>query len=74
VTVTRSLEKIVLNEWKFSRYNVAYIPNGVNLPKFSQTLCDNSAETVVVAIVAKLCPEKRFVVLQLPFKDLKRIY
>lgn len=58
VAVSRSLEKIAHNEWKFSPHKVAYIPNGVNLPKFSQSRGENIDETVVIGTVAKLRPEK----------------
>ncbi len=58
VAVSRSLEKIALKEWKFSRQKVAYLPNGVNLQKFSRPLRDHADEMVIIGTVAKLRPEK----------------
>jgi glycosyltransferase involved in cell wall biosynthesis len=62
---SRTLEKIALEQWRFPRSQIAYIPNGVDCDRFArppdQSLCASlglDGRVPVIGTVAGLRPEK----------------
>ena len=58
IVVSRLLEKIATNQWKFPQRKVVNFPNGVDMQKYSRPPKAVTDGPILVGTVAKLRPEK----------------
>lgn len=58
IVVSRLLENLAINEWKFPPRKIVNLPNGVDMEKYQRPPEISHNGTVIIGTVAKLRPEK----------------